>query len=107
MVEDCLQNQTALEMEHMHNDPVSKVKSHSSLMGEKSEDKKIVSVFSHAPCQAELATQQASGQYVPSAQDIAPFSGNKLVIVKKPSPKKRGSFALEEELKDDQRHTHG
>lgn len=76
-------------------------------MGEKSEDKKIVSAFSRAPCQAELATQQASGLYVPSAQDVARFGGNKLVIVKNPSPKKRGSLALEEELKDDQMHTHG
>jgi hypothetical protein len=91
----------------MDNGPVSNVQSHSSLMREKSEDKEIIIAFSHAPCQAELATQQASGLYVPSAQDTAPFSGNKLVIVKKPSPKKRGSFALEEELKDDQRHAHG
>jgi hypothetical protein len=90
---------------------------HTSLMGGKYDSKETVSIpFSHTPSQVELTIRQTSGLHVPSAKDVAPFSGNKLVVVKepnpknrvlalekdstaykKPGPKKRVSFALEDE----------
>lgn len=90
---------------------------HTSLMGGKYDSKETVSIpFSHTPSQVELTIRQTSGLHVPSAKDVAPFSGNKLVAVKepnpnnrvlalekdntaykKPGPKKRVSFALEDE----------
>jgi hypothetical protein len=79
--------------------PASQRLSHVSLMGVKSNNKEVVSIpFVLAPCPSELTGQQPSGLHVPSTKDVAPFSSSKFATVKKPSPKKRVSFALEEDL---------
>jgi hypothetical protein len=68
-----------------------------SFMGGKYDSKETVSIpFSRTPSQAELTIRQASGLHVPSVKDVAPFSGNKLVVVKEPNPKNR-VLALEKD----------
>jgi hypothetical protein len=49
--------------------------------------------------------QQLSGLHIASAKDVAPFSSNKPVTVKKPSPEKRVSLILEEDM--DEHITYG
>lgn len=49
--------------------------------------------------------QQPSGLHIASAKDVAPFSSNKLVTVKKLSPKRWVSLILEEDM--DEHITYG